>query len=64
MLKLEVLTHCKICNNCGNTPVRRYIDEVGRTVIAHTRCVKVHNKIEKHQKHLTNAEWEMYNLKR
>lgn len=65
MLKIEVLTYCKICNNvCTDLPVRRYIDDVGRTVTAHSRCVKVLNKIEKHRKNLTNAEWEMFNLKR
>ena len=65
MLKIERLSYCKICNNTStDLPVKRYLDDVGRTVTAHSRCVKVHNKIEKFQKNLTNAEWEMFNLKR
>ena len=58
MLKLESLPNCLICDNkVRNKPVRRYVDEVGRVVTAHTCCVRVENKIEK----LTN---ELDNLKK
>jgi hypothetical protein len=64
-MKLEVLNYCKICENkIINKPVRRYIDDVGRTVTAHACCVKAENKIEKCKKMLTDAEWEMFYLKR
>ena len=64
MLKLESLPNCLICDNkVRNKPVRRYVDEVGRVVTAHTCCVRVENKIEKHQKKLTEAQIEMFHLK-
>ena len=40
--------------------VKRYLDDVGRLVIAHADCARVENIKTKHEKKLCDLEWKMF----
>ena len=59
MLKIEPQPKCMICEH-NNIRVKRYIDEVGILVIAHSDCVSMENNKTKVIRKKVDAEWKRF----